>query len=163
MSDVERAAIASLGALGTDRAGMLAMELQRGMDRREGRERNIQHVEVEVPPNDVMPATIHQYLYWLDGFIGNGGRPTHSCPYPFPEGWLYAPVGFAVNGQCGASSVQVIVGPGAEISNPNSWKPFGGYGHNNLFLMSGYATAGIGRVPVYSDQQFDPYRPLVKA
>ena len=159
--DTTKAAIASLGNVGTDRAGMLAMELQRGMDRYLGRESEV-YTEVDVPPNDTIPATIDQYLFWLEGFVAKGGRPTHSYDYPWrAERWLYASMDFAVNGECGARSVKVIVETGAAVLNPNPWKPFGGYGHNELFLMDGFKAVG-NVVSVYSNPEFDPYRPMVR-
>lgn len=161
--DLTKAAIVSLANVGTDRAGMLAMELQRGMDRSRGRATPPPD-EVEVPANFTIPATIHQYLLWLDGYVSNGGKPSHDYGYAFERSgeWLYAPCGYAVNGECGARAKHVIVEHGAEVLNPNPWKPFGGYGHNSLFLMDGYTTNRDFWVPIYSDPEFDPYREMAR-
>lgn len=159
--DMEKLAISSLAGLGTAHGAGLAMEIQRGMDRRHGRD--IAHpAEVEVPENFTMPATVHQYLLWLDGFVERGGRPNYDYDYRFGHrGWLYAPCGFTVNGECGARSMRVIVEHGAEVQNPNPWKPFGGYGHNTLYLMDESRLLGHS-VPIYSDPEFDPYREMVR-
>lgn len=160
--EMEKLAISSLAGLGTEHGAMLAMEIQRGMDRRHGR--GVPHpAEVEVPENFTIPATTHQYLLWLDGYLANGGRPTHDYDYAFGvRGWLYAPCGFAVNGECGSNSLHVIVERGAEVSNPNPWKPFGGYGHNSLYLMDDFRVVGNRWVPIYSDPEFEPYREMMR-
>lgn len=160
--DMTKRGIESLAGVGTDRAAMLAMEMQRGMDRRHARPDAVgtAHVEAEVPPNHTIPATIHQYLLWMEGFIAEGGKPTHFYDYPFDRPtWLYTSLDFAVNGECGARSQNVIVEAGATVLNPNPWKPFGGYGHNHLYLMDGFRVIGDW-VPLYSDHEFDPYRSL---
>lgn len=156
--DMTKVCITALAGAGTGRGAALAMELQRGMNRRTHPEREVQHKEVEAPANDTTPATVMQYVNWLKGFVESGRVPTHSYDYSFDRmRFRYAPDFFVVNGECGASSHHVILGRGARVLNPNPWKPFGGYGHNELFLMDRYEVAG-GVVPVFSDPEFDPYR-----
>lgn len=159
--DLLKVAVSSLAGVDTDRAAMLAMEIQRGMDREAGRPEA--HIEVPVEPNQTTPATIHQYLLWLNGYVQNGGRPTYSYTYPFGgRDWRHAQHRFAVNGECGDRSIYVIVEFGGEVINPNPWKPFRGWGHNAVFQMDGYTTNRPEWVPVYSDPEFEPYREMAK-
>jgi len=159
--DMTKLGIASLASLGTDRGAMLAMEMQRGLDRQHGRE-TPHPAEVEVPENVTFPAVLWQYIEWLRGFVANGGRPTHSYDYRFGRSsWLYAPHEFAVNGECGARSMHVILENGARVLNPNPWKPFGGYGHNTLYLLDGFELRGHW-VPIYVNPEFNEFRELVR-
>ncbi|MFJ5984365.1 hypothetical protein [Lentzea sp. NPDC092896] len=158
--DMSKLGIASLAGLGTGHGAMLAAEMQRGLDRRHSRE-TPHPDEVEIPENVTFQADLWQYIEWLRGYTAKGGRPTHSYDYEFKaERWRYAPREFAVNGECGSRSTQVILGPGAQALNPNPWKPFGGFGHNNLYWLDDFKV--IGRwVPIYSNPEFDEFRGLV--
>ncbi len=159
--DAEKHIISHLADSGTERGLALAMEMQRGIDRRFSFIEP-HPAEVEVPENFTIPATVHQYLLWLDGYVDKGGRPNYDYGYRFGRrDWLYAPCGFAVNGECGASSMRVIVEHGAEVLHPNPWKPFDGYGHNTLYLMDEYKLIGHS-VPIYSDPEFEPYREMMR-
>lgn len=156
---MEKLAISTLAGLGTAHGAALAMEIQRGMDRRHGLDLP-RPPEVEVPENVTFPADVWQYVEWLRGFVASGGRPTHSYDYRFGRSWLYAPREFAVNGECGASAVHVILDPGARVLNPNPWKPFKGFGHNTLYLLDDFQVIGDW-VPVYSNPEFDEFRDLL--
>lgn len=157
--DLEKLAISTLAGLGTERGAMLAMELQRGFDRRHGRIEP-HPAEVEVPKNVTFPADVWQYVEWLRGFVANGGRPTHTYDHRFGSRWVYAPREFAVNGECGTRSMHVILDRGAEVLNPNPRKPFKGYGHNTLYLLDGFRLIGSW-VPIYVNPEFNEFRELV--
>lgn len=159
--DMEKLAISSLAGLGTTHGAALAAEMQRGLDRRRG-VAEPHPAEVEVPENVTFPAQLWQYVEWLRGFVANGGRPTHAYDYRFGRrSWVYAPREFAVNGECGARALHVILDHGARVLNPNPWKPFGGYGHNTLYLLDDFQLIGHW-VPIYVNPEFNEFRELVR-
>jgi len=83
------------------------------------------------------------YSKWLEGFIENGGEPTHSYNYPMPDSWYVATRDFETFYLCGSSAIHIIV--------PENINWLGGYlGHCNLYFMKDYIHKGSW-VPIYSD------------
>lgn len=102
-------------------------------------------------------AIVEQYVLWLDGYVAKGGKITHEYDYEWAtDAWFYAPLEFISNDECGANSMRVICESWVEPQR-GKCSAFGGWGHNNIYLMNDFAV--IGRwVPIYSDEIFDGFR-----
>lgn len=101
------------------------------------------------------PATLMQYLLWLDGYIKQGGHPTHYHNSPFTR-FVYARSDVVVDSdtEFGSHSRSIIVPRGRKVSCTNPFAYFNGWGHTTLFLMDGYR-ANDWWVPVFSDPEFE--------
>lgn len=90
------------------------------------------------------PATIIDYVRWLEGYIGAGNRPTHYYQYKFPENdFFVAESDFTVTPLYGSCAVQIIVPEGVRVESSNT-------GHINVYHMDGFKCVG-GWIPVYKD------------
>lgn len=94
------------------------------------------------------PASVDQYVTWLEGYLEAGGRITHAYDYPIARpSFLVAVANFTTGGECGSRSRQIIV--------PQNVQHLGGdLGHNTLYFMDGFRVVGHF-VPVYNDPEFD--------
>jgi hypothetical protein len=128
---------------------------QRGEERRQRPDRERHTIRERQVLDRTEPATLGQYVTWLNGYIERGGHPTHYYDYPF-TGFTYALSDVMVDSDAefGAKSRSIIVPRGRKISRTNPDAYFNGWGHTDLFLMDDYQTHGIW-VPVYSDPEFD--------
>ena len=92
-------------------------------------------------------ASKRDYEKWLAGYMGQGGKPTHSYDYDMPKDkWLVATKDFQIEALHGSDSLQIIVKSGVIFKG-------GELGHTNLYFMDDFKLMG-GWVPVYSDIKF---------
>jgi hypothetical protein len=108
--------------------------------------------------DETTPATLGQYLAWLDGYVKRGAIPTHFYDYPFSRAeFTFALSNIMVNSdtEFGARSRRVIVPEGLRVACTRPGSRFGGWGHSTLFLMDGFAVAGSNWIPVYSNPEFE--------
>jgi hypothetical protein len=94
------------------------------------------------------PAKPHEYASWLQGYIAEGGQPTHFYDRPTPlSDWYVALRDFEMYPLHGALSINVIVPVGVTVT--------GSTGHNDLYLMDGFTSRGFHDQPstvlVYTD------------
>lgn len=111
-------------------------------------------------PDTTQPATLDQYVRWLEGYTKRGGKVTHPYDRPFGRAeFRYASTSLTIDSsyEYGARARHIIVASGVltELTNPH--EAFGGWGHSNLYFMHGYRQAGRS-VPVYSDPEFSRFR-----
>jgi hypothetical protein len=113
-------------------------------------------------PDTTEPATLGQYLAWLNGYIKRGGKPTHFYDYPIGRlRFRYAAGGPLIvdsDREFGADGRSVIVARGVTAERTNPAGPFGGWAHTRLYFMDGYRSNDPGIVPVYSNPEFDAIR-----
>lgn len=89
-------------------------------------------------------ATLRQYLEWLEGYTGNGGKITHCYDYPFRiGGFEVATSDIVVRYVCGAGSKNIIVPQNVKCT-------IDCIGHNNIYYMSDFSQVGDW-VPIYND------------
>lgn len=102
-------------------------------------------------------ALLRDYLVWLEGYLLDGGEPSHYYDYP----WIRCRMkitweDFTTNGECGASSQQTIAPYGISYLG-------GPIGHNTIYyydeFRDKYCVHGHF-VPVYSDPEFNEIRLL---
>ena len=111
-------------------------------------------------PDTTQPASIEDYLLWLQGYIKRGGKPTHFYDYPFSQmDFRYAsrPLVIDSDYEYGSSSREIIVARNVQTDRTNPAGPFGGWAHTQVYFMHGYRT-NKSIVPVYSDPEFDEFR-----
>jgi hypothetical protein len=103
-----------------------------------------------------IPATLDQYLAWLDGYVKRGAIPTHFYNYPF-SGFTFALSNIMVNSdtEYGANSRSIVVSAGLRVACTRPGGRFDGWGHSSLFLMDGFTVVGSDWIPVYSNPEFD--------
>lgn len=104
------------------------------------------------------PATLEEYIKWLNGYMARGGRPTHYRENTsFQAGdFLYVTGIFFLRGEGGAMSRNIIVDKGATLKLIDPRRDFG---HNCLFYMKGYKYqehegSQTRCVPIFSDGAF---------
>ena len=90
-------------------------------------------------------ATSKDYCQWLEGFINQGGEPTHAHDYPMSQhGCFYiAKRDFLMFPLYGASAIHIIV--------PRAYTYSGcDLGHCSLYIEDGYQAVGYW-IPIFSD------------
>jgi len=114
------------------------------------------------PSDTTEPATLEQYLAWLNGYIKRGGKPTHFYDYPIGRLRFRYAVGAPLivdsDREFGAGGRSVIVARGVTAERTNPAGLFGGWAHTRLYFMDGYRSNDPGIVPVYSNPEFDAIR-----
>lgn len=147
-----------LSSVSPGTAALLA-EAERGHHKRQDPHQHTRRHEIREPRtlDHTAPATLTQYLLWLDGFIKKGGRPSHYYDYPFANARLTYALGDVMvdsGAEYGAFSRHIIVPCGLDARCTNPSASFNGWGHTDLFFMDGYRTNSL-EVPVYSDPEFE--------
>lgn len=99
------------------------------------------------------PATLDQYLTWLDAYLQAGGTPTMLDPRPFAEaGFVYAAVGpVLIDGrrEYGSLARRIIADPNVTVQPVNGWAETTVYTHGDPPAIAGHST-----VPVFTDIEF---------
>jgi hypothetical protein len=111
-------------------------------------------------PDTTQPATIEDYVLWLQGYVKRGGKPTHFYDYPFSQmDFRYASSRLVVDSdyEYGSSLRHIIVARNVTTERTNPAGPFNGWAHTKCYFMHGYRT-NDSIVPVYSDPEFDEFR-----
>jgi hypothetical protein len=142
-------------------AHALLDEVERGIQREErGRKEERGRYWLDRKPryeDDTVPANLDEYIRWLRGYVANGGKPTHTCDYPWARARMrYAtrsPLRIDSDYDFGARARRIIVAEGVSVHRSDPCGAFQGYGHDELYYMDGYRQQG-GVVPVYSDPEF---------
>lgn len=127
-------------------AHALLDEVERGRARRAGHGYEPEYVPgYEAQPDAFVPASLGQYVAWLERYLQGGGRITHVYGYPFARSrMLLAVRDFTTAGECGALARNIIVPRGVTHLG-------GALGHCTLFTEDG---AQGHSVPAYSDPEF---------
>ncbi len=100
----------------------------------------------------IRPAELSDYLTWLEGFLLDGGVPSHYYNYPW-QGcrFMIAWEDFTTARECGARACEIIVPYGVSYLG-------GEMGHNNFYfyeeLTDKFSVRGHF-VPVYDDPEFE--------
>lgn len=95
---------------------------------------------------NLRPASAKDYLLWLEGYIKNGGRPSHVYDYPFSRWeWYVATRSIEPVAAYGSGAINIIIPAGISVG-------IGDWGHCNLFYIDGYRACGI--VPIFKDTNF---------
>lgn len=134
MTDFEKLAITTLAGLGTDRGNALAMEIQRGLDRRNQSEQQQREAFAELFAGEeqrfaemlpyLRPATAADYHAWLLVHLAKGGHLTHTYDRPFnPRRWYVATEPFVVRALHGAHAISVIVPAGIAVTADSPGQP----------------------------------------
>lgn len=111
-------------------------------------------------PDTTQPASVEDYVLWLQGYVRRGGKPTHFYDYPFGQvGFRYADSRLTVDSdyEYGSSLRRIIVAKNVTTERTNPAGPFGGWAHTKCYFMHGFRT-NDSSVPVYSDPEFDQFR-----
>lgn len=100
-------------------------------------------------PPAFRPATVTEYVTWLQSHLAAGGRITHAYDYPMArQQFVTATRDFVTDGECGAQALSIVV--------PTGVRHLGGrLGHNNLYVIDEGKASDPNLVPVFSDHEFD--------
>lgn len=92
-------------------------------------------------------ATKKDYTLWLEGFLKNGGKITHTYDYPIKmEDFIVIEKDFKLFPLHGAQSIGLIIKEG--VKRINGIKDH--RGHNELYFMDDYSNIG-NFIPMHSD------------